>query len=356
MKIYTVLLFTLALALIACQEETSSNENITVTVKDDSIPAVQSIDTVVLDNDTSELKQDSISSRPKEKTAHTPTSFTLITPSISKPTIKTGLDSVFQVLSSEKQTFKINSEESNFIEGKEGTVLYIPQNAFGDIKNVKLTLKESYSKSSYLFNCLSTQTANGENLETAGMIELKAFNLKNEDIKLADGKSIKIHFPTNGKKEKGFRLFNEKLSKDSVIEWKYNINETPDIFVRTITYHVGNDLMSFYTGQNNLDYLSAKEVEILQRRMDVRFNTEFFMRTNKMVDSLMTFKRDGYEDDLEFYNILRKVSDNLKGKHTKLLPKLKENARVYFEFRDKNDTLSQKDYTESVSFLSLNSK
>ena len=104
--------------------------------------------------------------------------------------------------------------------------------------------------------------------------------------------------------------------------------------------------MSFYTGQNNLDYLSAKEVEILQRRMDVRFNTEFFMRTNKMVDSLMTFKRDGYEDDLEFYNILRKVSDNLKGKHTKLLPKLKENARVYFEFRDKNDTLSQKDYTE----------
>ena len=121
-----------------------------------------------------------------------------------KYNIKRGLDSLFQVLSTKPQSFTLNTEESNFIEGKKGTLIYFPKDAFGNIKNVKVSLKESYSRSAYFFDCLSTQTTNGENLETAGMIEVKAYSLDNNELKLVKGKSIKIHFPTKGKKKKVF--------------------------------------------------------------------------------------------------------------------------------------------------------
>lgn len=339
MKAQILIITLLAFILYSCEAEPKVKQaRITVTSLPPSQPDVNSDSTNSI-LDSAKIKIDTTETELVEEVKKVESAINK-----SKPNIKRGLDSLFDVLSSQTQSFRINTEESNFIEGKEGTVIFIPNNAFGEVKNVKVTLKESYSKSSYFFDCLSTQTSKRENLETAGMVEVKAYTLDNKEISLSDGKSIKIHFPTNGKKEKGFRLFNEQLSKGSVIEWKYNVNGTPDLMVRTVTYHSGNDLISYYTGKNDLNHLSPKEIEIIQRRMDGSLSNEFVIRSNKMVDSLLTFKKDGYEDDLEFYNVLRKVSDKLKGNHTTLFPKLKENTRVYFEFDDKNDTLSRKDY------------
>ena len=50
------------------------------------------------------------------------------------------------------KTFTINSSEDNLIQGKEGTQVLIPKNTFNYDEEVTLKLKESYSKSSYLFD------------------------------------------------------------------------------------------------------------------------------------------------------------------------------------------------------------
>ena len=106
-----------------------------------------------------------------------------------------GLDSVYAVLATKPEKFIINTEESSFIEGKKGTTIFFPKNAFGDRKKVIIKLKESKSKASYLFDCLSTQTMDGHQLETAGMIKIEAFDLNNQPIDLDKGKNLTIHFP-----------------------------------------------------------------------------------------------------------------------------------------------------------------
>ena len=121
---------------------------------------------------------------------------------VKKIILKHGLDSIYEVLSSEKQIFNINTEESNFIEGREGTVLFIPKSAFGETTNVQSTLKESYSKDPYLFNCLSTQTTENQVLTTAGMVKIEAF-VDSKEVQLQSGKEITIHFPKKIQKIKG---------------------------------------------------------------------------------------------------------------------------------------------------------
>ena len=146
---------------------------------------------------------------PKEPTA------TLEIQKVKKVILKHGLDSVYEVLSSKKQLFNLNTTKSNFIEGKEGTVLFIPKSAFGGITNVQLQLKESYSKDSYFFNCLSTQTTKNQVLTTAGMVKIEAF-VNGKEVQLQNGKEITIHFPKKDPEDKGYRLFNESLNSDSI--------------------------------------------------------------------------------------------------------------------------------------------
>lgn len=338
MKNKAIFITLLSFILISCKEKGLNNSNILNKEKGSTTIIVDSITSNLNANKETNQLDSSLFSIPVQKKK-----YYLVQP---KSNIKKGLDSLFQELNTKPQSFTLNTEESNFIEGKKGTLIYFPKDAFGDIKNVKVTLKESYSKSAYFFDCLSTQTAKGENLETAGMIEVKAYSMNNNKLNLVKGKSIKIHFPTKGKKKKGFRLFNEVLSKDGVIEWKYNLNGSLELKVLSVTLHAGNDLISFSARNAKLNFLNDNDRIIIHRRMDASFNNEFQLRVNTIVDSLLTYKIDGYEKDLEFHKTLRKVADNLKGPFIKHYPKLKKNSRVYFEFSNPDDTLFNLDYNK----------
>jgi len=328
----------LSFLLFSCDERKLIQIN---TSNKEKISAFVNSDSSIVNIDTSKIKfqTDSfVTPTEKDKTIY---------PEIHlKQNKKRGLDSLFLVLSTKPQFFVLNTREANIIEGKKGTVLYFPENAFGNIGEVKVSLKESYSNSSYLFNCLSTQTSEGENLETAGMIEIKAYSMSNKELSLTKGKSIKIGFPVKGKKKPGFRLFNELFSTDSIIEWENNLGKNNNLRVRSVTLYCQNDLIEFSTKRTSLDFLNKKDVETIKRRMDYSFSNEFPLRVNKIVDSLLTFKRDGYEEDLEFYKTLRKVSDNLKGPFVEYYPKLRENSRLYFRFSDLSDTVSNTEYNE----------
>ncbi|MGB0886200.1 MAG: OmpA family protein, partial [Chitinophagales bacterium] len=72
----------------------------------------------------------------------------------------------------EKQVFDVKNNAETIIKAKGGTEIIIPANTFVE-KNVKLELKEFYSTLDILSSNLSTK-ANGEMLETSGMIFLEA--------------------------------------------------------------------------------------------------------------------------------------------------------------------------------------
>ena len=122
---------------------------------------------------------------------------------ISKSNTKAEWDSILRTLNTKVQSFTINTSVDNIIQGKEGTQVLIPKNTFNLGEDVTLKLKESYSKSSYLFDCLSTQTDSGDLLETAGMIELRAYS-GSEEIQLSKDKEVTIKFPVKGEKKGDF--------------------------------------------------------------------------------------------------------------------------------------------------------
>ena len=227
---------------------------------------------------------------------------------VKKFIVKNGLDSIYEVLSSKKQIFNINTKKSTFIEGKEGTVLFIPKSAFGEITNIQLQLKESYSKDSYLFNCLSTQTTDNQVLTTAGMVKIEAF-VDGKEVQLQNGKEITIHFPKKNPEDKGYRLFNESLNSDSIVEWDENIDGQKDFYYYELTHHFEHNLISHRYRDIEMDYLTREEFNYLQNKMK-RLSTnryEFVIRFLRVKDSVLMFSKEGFENDLKSFQIISKV-------------------------------------------------
>ncbi|MFT4900495.1 MAG: hypothetical protein ACI9U0_002300 [Flavobacteriales bacterium] len=239
---------------------------------------------------------------PKEPTA------TLEIQKVKKVILKHGLDSVYEVLSSKKQLFNLNTTKSNFIEGKEGTVLFIPKSAFGGITNVQLQLKESYSKDSYFFNCLSTQTTKNQVLTTAGMVKIEAF-VNGKEVQLQNGKEITIHFPKKDPEDKGYRLFNESLNSDSITEWDESIDGQKNFYYYELTHFFEHNLISRRFRDVEMDYLTREEFNYLQNKMK-RLTTnlyEFKIRFLRVKDSVLIFSKEGFENDLKSFQIISKV-------------------------------------------------
>ena len=119
----------------------------------------------------------------------------------------------------ESQTFKINPKKDTTIVCKEGTKLAVKANSFVDSKgnlvngNIDLNVTEYYKLSDIFLANLST-TSNGKQLETGGMLNIKAFS-GDELLKL--NSDIEISFPTVNKKE-GMQLFSGEW-KNGIINW-----------------------------------------------------------------------------------------------------------------------------------------
>lgn len=102
------------------------------------------------------------------------------------------------------QSFEINSKQDNVIEGKEGTVVVCPKGCFKNAKgeivedNVKVELSEALSIEDMLLSNLTT-TSNGKQLETDGMIYLKA-TANGEQLTINKNNPIHIEIPSREKK------------------------------------------------------------------------------------------------------------------------------------------------------------
>lgn len=122
-----------------------------------------------------------------------------------------------------KSTLFVNNQEDATVYGKKGTALFFPAGTFVDgdgndvAGQVKIKLEECYDLSEILAAKLST-TSDGNLIETAGMINVKAFSGSSE-VFLREGRSYELFFPKNGNENNDFRLFYGEWQKDGIINW-----------------------------------------------------------------------------------------------------------------------------------------
>lgn len=267
---------------------------------------------------------------------------------LSTKDTKIELDSILEKLKTKVQTFTINSSEDNLIQGKEGTQVLIPKNTFNYDEEVTLKLKESYSKSSYLFDCLSTQTDSGELLETAGMIELRAY-ANSEEIQLAENKEVTIKFPVKGEKKGDFNLFNQSIRKDSIVEWKLNPNGKDGFCLFEIDIKAGFDHVHLKGSRRELDFLTQKEKDLLARRMQNSISQRFPLLCESKESGKINFSSRFYEKDKMFYDLLSKIGNNLNSLGFDINDKLRDDMTINFTFGNPNSEIDIAKYNKIVA-------
>lgn len=126
-------------------------------------------------------------------------------------------------ISPKSQEFKIDPTKSNTVIGESGTLLLIPENVIVDQDNklitseVKIVLKENYSKSDFFLSNLQT-VHNNQLLESGGMIYFNAYDANGNSLKIEKGKSIRVEFPNTDKIENP-KVFIGQRDETGFINW-----------------------------------------------------------------------------------------------------------------------------------------
>lgn len=123
-----------------------------------------------------------------------------------------------------KQTFTINPTQPNTIKGKNGTAIFIPANTLVDANNnpvnkpVTVNLSEYLNPKDAMLRSLSTQTTDGQQLETGGMFSINAY-AQNKALKIKNGAALKVVLPSNNIKN-DMEIFTGVVNNNGVTEWK----------------------------------------------------------------------------------------------------------------------------------------
>ncbi len=153
-----------------------------------------------------------------------------------------NLDDVLKGLKSKKSVVTIDNSQQCNIYGKQGTVLFLPANIFqdsrGNIYNgkVRIELQECYEVSDMLASKLST-TSDGRMLETAGMVNIKAF-ANGQRLQLRDDAKFNIYFPKNDEIQQDFKLFYGEWLANDIINWKLEEDDQPLDEIEIATYDI----------------------------------------------------------------------------------------------------------------------
>lgn len=123
-----------------------------------------------------------------------------------------------------KQTFTLKRNAETKIKGKDGTVIYIPQNALvtKDGKTVtsnkvEIQLEEYLKPADAVYNQLST-ISDGRILESGGMFTVTA-TADGEELQLKEGSALKVQLPVINK-ESDMQVFTALKNEEGVTEWK----------------------------------------------------------------------------------------------------------------------------------------
>lgn len=137
--------------------------------------------------------------------------------------LPTELVEKLKQISPKAQEFNIDPTKTNTVIGESGTFLLIPENVIVDkndklvTSEVKIVLKENYSKSDFFLSNLQT-VYNNQLLESGGMIYFNAYDANGNSLKIDKGKSIRVEFP-NSEKIENPNIFLGQRVETGFINW-----------------------------------------------------------------------------------------------------------------------------------------
>lgn len=123
------------------------------------------------------------------------------------------------------QTFSLKAKEGATLVGANGTLLYIPKNAFlcdGKVvenEDINLELIEAFNGNSLIENKLSTLTKDGQLLETVGMIYINASTANCKSLTFNPANPAIARIPSNTLLA-DVQVFDGKLTETGTVVWE----------------------------------------------------------------------------------------------------------------------------------------
>jgi len=227
-------------------------------------------------------------------------------------------------LASKPQQFSVNNSKLSSINGKQGTIIVFPPNAFTTksgkpiTKPVDITLVECYSLAEMFGHNLST-TSNGDIIETAGMINIQASS-GGEQVVLKKGAKYEVRFPQNQSDKENFQLFYGRKTAAGELDWELETKSNLETTTQKIPNQQEGLVVSnlqrsgcSYQISGYTTMINSKDVK-WKLKEDKRDIFTYFMQEFSVSDELRAeFCKDSYD-----YRINIKI--NKQGKITTINP------------------------------------
>jgi len=174
----------------------------------------------------------------------------------------------------EKQVFYLDTISIKEIIGKKGTKIYFNRQDIDITRNDKVTLelKEYYNRLELISDNLNTVTDKNELLESNGVVFIN-FKSGDRELKLKDGKNIKIKFKKKFRKED--RIYKGVLDSINQIKWVENkqTHTTFPVIDTVLTRRYGGVLTykEKIISIDSLEYYSSTN-ENLERRIETEIS------------------------------------------------------------------------------------
>jgi hypothetical protein len=126
-----------------------------------------------------------------------------------------------------EQKYKYNTKKGKAFQGKKGTVVHIPPDAFETLDGeevvgeVNINLQEAHTYADMILQNLST-VSDSSQLETGGMVRITATNADGQPLRLKKGKELFVSLPNANANADGMLVFTGERDPHDNIDWATN--------------------------------------------------------------------------------------------------------------------------------------
>lgn len=245
------------------------------------------------------------------------------------------LTSLFAQLQKQEQHFTIDNSRDTLLQFAEGTALLVPANSFGGMKGIDLTAKEFYKTSDIVLNQLNT-ASNKEQLETGGMLQLKA-SFKGNELQIDSKKPLTLFMPEAENNMKGMQLFFGEPAVQSVSTLVVQLNnELDDITEEPVSNSV--DWIA------KPQYFLKRKVVTEARVLNLANIPWLVSETNKKKVGYFIYNEDSLAMDKDE---LKKILKDKYG-YTKVKLRSSIRNRFFITFGDIDKEMFNRNYSERI--------
>ncbi|MGG9960312.1 hypothetical protein [Ferruginibacter sp. SUN106] len=229
------------------------------------------------------------------------------------------LNNLLVNLQKKQEQFTIDNTKDTTVKCKEGSVLFIPANAFNTKDSVVFEVKEFYKYGDMVANGLTTMSDNKQ-LVTGGMLYLSA-KVKGKDVQVNPEKEIRVFIPGLSVKDsmeifegitnKGVDTVATAFAKQSKINWqltKVRIDSPVlKMFIRAIDLKDDMIEYSVYNGKTKAVFHRSRQSIYSKEELKVILQKKYGgyydkIRVRKQWDRNLLFKKIDTEEE-EYYHV-----------------------------------------------------